>query len=136
MTTAREYILSNWTAAKLRLGRKDGVIGSSTEGHVSHILSSRMSSRPMGWSMTGATKMAQLRAYEKNNGDMLKLVRYQKREIPKVVGAEYDILRSTDILRSEKNRHGIVGKYVEQISHTMTVHNKKLVYFNSHIWGL
>lgn len=90
----------------------------------------------MGWSMTGATKMAQLRAYEKNNGDMLKLVRYQKREIPKVVGAEYDILRSTDILRSEKNRHGIVGKYVEQISHTMTVHNKKLVYFNSHIWGL
>ena len=67
---AKEYILSNWTAAKLRLRHKDGVKGSSTEGHVSHVLSSRMSSRPMGWSIKGATKMAKLRAYELNNGDM------------------------------------------------------------------
>lgn len=29
---------------------KEGVIGCSAEGHVSHVLSSRMSSRPMGWS--------------------------------------------------------------------------------------
>ncbi|WP_434084659.1 UPF0236 family transposase-like protein [Lacrimispora xylanisolvens] len=59
---AREYILSNWTAAKLRLSHQAGVKGSSTEGHVSHVLSSRMSSRPMGWSRKGAGKMAQLRA--------------------------------------------------------------------------
>lgn len=63
MEEAREYILSNWSAAVRRLKHKDGVVGSSTEGHVSHILSSRMSSRPMGWSVRGATKMAQLRAY-------------------------------------------------------------------------
>lgn len=50
---AKEYILSNWMAAKLRLRHQNGVKGSSTEGHVSHVLSSRMSSRPMGWSIKG-----------------------------------------------------------------------------------
>jgi hypothetical protein len=82
---AREYILSNWTAAKLRINHQDGLKGSSTEGHVSHVLSSRMSSRPMGWSRKGAGKMAQLRAYYLNGGDMLELVRYQKKEQPKAV---------------------------------------------------
>ena len=40
ITKAKEYILSNWTATKLRLKHKEGVKGSSTEGHVSHVLSS------------------------------------------------------------------------------------------------
>ena len=133
---AKEYILSNWTAAKLRLRHQDGVKGSSTEGHVSHILSARMSSRPMGWSVTGASKMAQLRAYDLNGGDMLELVRYQKKESPKAVGAEYDVLSSTQILTSEKERHGELGKYAESISHSVSLKNKKIVYFNSHIWGL
>ncbi|MDD4434442.1 MAG: ISLre2 family transposase [Parabacteroides sp.] len=133
---AKEYILSNWTAAKLRLRHQEGVKGSSTEGHVSHILSSRMSSRPMGWSIKGATKMAKLRAYELNGGDMLELVRYQKRNLPKAVGAEYDVVSSAEIIQSEKNRHGELGKYVDTISHSVSQQNRKIVYFNSHIWGL
>ena len=68
---SKEYIISNWTAAKLRLGRKDGVVGCSAEGHVSHVLSSRMSSRPLGWSIVGMEKMAELRAYYYNKCDML-----------------------------------------------------------------
>lgn len=136
ISDAKEYILSNWMAAKLRLRHQDGVKGSSTEGHVSHVLSSRMSSRPMGWSITGATKMAKLRAYDLNGGDMLELVRYQKRNLAKAVGASYDVLSSTEIIQSEKNRHGQLGKYVESISHSMSLQNKKIVYFNSHIWGL
>lgn len=136
ISDAKEYILSNWTAAKLRLRHQDGVIGSSTEGHVSHVLSGRMSSRPMGWSIKGATKMARLRAYELNGGDMLDLVRYQKRELPKAVGAEYAVISSTDMLRSEKNRHGELGKYVDSITHTLSLQSKKKTYFNSHIWGL
>ena len=79
IATGREYILSNWTAAKLRLRHQNRGKKSSTEGHVSHVLSNRMSSRPMGWSITGSTKMAKLRAYELNGGDMLELVRYQKK---------------------------------------------------------
>lgn len=136
MEEAREYILSNWMAAKIRLLKKDGVIGSSTEGHVSHVLSERMSSRPMGWSMTGATKMAQLRAYHLNGGDMLELVRYQEKELPKASGGEYDVLSSAQVLISEKNRHEELGKYVDSISHSISLQNKKIVYFNAHIWGL
>ena len=100
---SRDYILENWGAARLRLVRKDGVIGSSTEGHVSHVLSSRMSSRPMGWSRTGAGKMAQLRAYYYNGGDMLELVRYQKAELPKAAGYEEEIMLSAKIIKSEIN---------------------------------
>lgn len=136
ITDAKEYILTNWTAAKLRLKHKDGVKGSSTEGHVSHVLSSRMSSRPMGWSITGANKMSQLRAYQLNGGDMLELVRYQDKDIPKASGAEYDVLSSTQISQSEKNRHGELGKYTETIRHSLSLQNRKIIYFNSHIWGL
>ena len=136
MENAREYILSNWSAAKLRLKHKDGVKGSSTEGHVSHVLSSRMSSRPMGWSKKGAEKMSKLRAYQLNGGNMLDLVRYQTKEYSKAAGAEYDVLSSSQIITSEKSRHGELGKYVESISHSLSLQNKKIVYFNSHIRGL
>lgn len=69
-------------------------------------------------------------------GDMLELVRYQKRELPKVAGAESDILSSEEIIRSEKNRHRELGKYVEAISRTVSLDTKKKVYFNEQIWGL
>ena len=136
MEEARKYITSNWTAAKLRLRHKGGVKGCSAEGHVSHILSSRMSSRPMGWSIKGASKMSQMRAYYVNGGDMLELVRYQKKELPKAAGAEYDILSSLDIIRSEKNRHGQLGKYMERIKNTVPLEIKKKAYFQSHVWSL
>lgn len=133
---SREYILSNWVAARLRLLHKDGVKGSSTEGHVSHVLSSRMSSRPMGWSRRGAAKMAELRAYYYNGGDMLELVRYQKQGMSKAAGAENDIISSMQIRQSEKSRHGKLGKYVEAISHSLSINTKKKLYFNEQIWGL
>jgi len=136
MEEARKYIQSNWISAKLRLQHKDGIKGSSTEGHVSHVLSSRMSSRPMGWSKKGAAKMAQLRAYHQNGGNILELVKAQPRELPKAAGAEYEVLSGAEILESEKNRHGVLGKYVESISHSMSSHNKKITYFNAKIWGL
>ena len=136
MEEARKYITSNWTAAKLRLRHRDGVKGCSAEGHVSHILSSRMSSRPMGWSIKGASKMAQMRAYYVNGGDMLELVRHQKKELPIAVGAEYDVLSSLDIIRSEKNRHGQLGKYIETFKNTIPLEIKKKAYFQSHVWNL
>ena len=37
---------------------------------------------------------------------------------------------------SEKSRHGELGKYIDRMSHTISLQNKKIVYFNSHIWGL
>ena len=48
------------------------------EGHVSHILSLWMSSRPMGWSREGADSLSRLRISWKSGGDMLELVRGSK----------------------------------------------------------
>ena len=136
METARVYILSNWRAAKLRLKHKEGIKGCSAEGHVSHVLSSRMSSRPMGWSVTGAAKMAQLRAYYLNGGDMLELVRYQKKELPMAAGEEHEVISAAKIHLSEKQRHGELGKYAESITHSLSLQSKKRLNFNAHIWGL
>ena len=95
-----------------------------------------MSARPMGWSRKGAAKMEQLRAYYYNGGDMLELVRYQKAELPKAAGCEQEIILSAQIFKSEKSRHGILGKYVDAITHSVSLDTKKKVYFNEHIWGL
>ena len=131
------YILGNWTAAKLRLRKTEGKVGSSTEGHVSHVLASRMSTQAMGWSLLGADKMAQLRAYHLNGGDMLSLVRYQKQELPKAAGDEARAcLSSYEILQSEKNRHEEIGRYYERMQHTMTLNTKRQQYFRKWIWEL
>ena len=128
---SRDYILNNWTAARLRLKRVEGVIGSSTEGHVYHVLSSRMSTRPMGWSVVGASKMSELRAYYLNGGDMLELVRYQEKEVAMAAGAEEQILLSSEIIRRERNRHGIIGKNVESINHSVNNEIRKCMPFKA-----
>ena len=130
------YILSNWTAARYRLRKVEGVIGSSTEGHVSHVLAFRMSTRAMGWSLLGADRMARLRAYYLNGGSMLELVRFQKKELPKVAGAEDLMFSSSEVLHQEKRRHGMLGKYYDAIKHSICVEDKKKIWFQSHIWGL
>lgn len=48
-----EYLLNNWDSAVRRMQDKN-VYGCSAEGHVSHMYSDRMSSRPMGWSEAGS----------------------------------------------------------------------------------
>lgn len=133
---AANYILSNWMAAKTRVKKQEGVCGCSAEGHVSHVFSSRMSSRPMGWSKTGVAKMSELRAYYYNKKDMLELVRYQKEELAKAVGMEYPEITLRQIVSSEKARNSELGKYMECISHSLSVSTKKKAWFQSHIWGL
>ena len=133
---ASDYILSNWTAVKIRVQKRDGVCGCSAEGHVSHVLSARMSSRPMGWSKTGVAKMSELRAYYYNKKDMLELVRYQKEELPKAAGMDYPEISVAQILKSEQKHHTMLGKYMESISHSVSLSVKKKAWFQSHIWGL
>lgn len=48
----QKYTLGNWSAV-IRAYHNKLLSGCSAEGHVSHLLSSRLSSRPMGWSQTG-----------------------------------------------------------------------------------
>lgn len=108
-----KYLLGNWSVARVRLVRKEGVIGSSTESHVSHVLSERMSSRPMGWSKVGMSKMAELRAYYYNGGDMLELVRYQKRAKRKEKEREEIIYSSNKMWVEERKRQKELGYLAE-----------------------
>lgn len=132
------YILNNWNAAKMRLSGRKRVIGCSAEGHVSHVLSARMSSRPMGWCRTGADKMAHLRAYHFNHGSMLELVRAQGQELPLAAGAEGVVLSCQDILDSEKNgatslREKELRKYYDAVQATMSLQDRKRAYFGGDI---
>ena len=113
----KKYILSNWGAAKLRLQRPEAIVGSSTEGHVYHILSSRMSTDPLGWSLSGGSQMARLLEYYKNDGDMLVLARYQKEELKQAAGAEELANESLKMIDETKHHRTPIekeyGKYSE-----------------------
>ena len=131
---AARYIESNWTAAKLRLRKAEGVIGSSTEGHVYHVLSSRMSTLAMGWSRKGGAQMAHLREYYYNGGDMLELAKYQKQELPLAAGAEDVVLSMNDVLKSERvhrTKHLTdYGKYAERMKAHLPAQISKAFMFN------
>lgn len=62
----RRYIRLNWDGIMAYQLYPDAQLGVSAEGHVSHILAARMSSRPMAWSAKGADRMARLRAMKAN----------------------------------------------------------------------
>lgn len=75
-----EYFRNNWDGIKVQEEEYEKVIGCSAEGHNSHILAARMSSRPMGWSKDGADKMARLRAFKANDGKVIDFIKAQKKE--------------------------------------------------------
>lgn len=60
------YLSRNWEGITAYKRYEGQVIGCSAEGHVSHILSARMSSRPCAWGLVGADQMARLRAAKAN----------------------------------------------------------------------
>ena len=133
-----KYVLDNWCAAKVRLTNRRSLCGSSTEGHVSHVLSSRMSTAPMGWSKTGADKMARLRAWYWNGGDMLELARYQKTVLPKAAGEEELVLSASRMYHDEANRNPKWAKYAERMQVEVSPQIKKMLAIGMHdfIWTL
>ena len=135
---AGDYFLSNWMAAKKRYADRKHVKGCSAEGHVSHVLSSRMSSRPMGWSKLGATQMAKLRVYYLNGGDMLELARYQEEELPMAAGAEVENIFSAAKFRERNsNKFGEIGRWYDTIPYCeLPVSVKKRFAIKNHIYGL
>lgn len=75
---AKRYIENNWSGIEIKVDNYE-IIGCSAEGHISHVFSDRLSSRPMGWSRIGTDKMAQLRIFKKNGGRVYDLVMAQKK---------------------------------------------------------
>ncbi|SHD76538.1 ISLre2 family transposase [Schnuerera ultunensis] len=78
MKDAKRYILNNWEGINNLFGEEK--YRCSAEGHISHILSDRLSSRPMGWSLIGADEMARMRAYKANGGSIKEYYRNQRIE--------------------------------------------------------
>ena len=77
---SRKYIMNNWDGIAIKAEKGYEIVGCSAEGHVSHILSNRLSSRPKGWSKTGVNQMTKLLVYKKNGGNIYDLVMFQKEQ--------------------------------------------------------
>ncbi len=69
------YIKKHYEA--IRRYYNDDYIGCSAEAHVSHLLSDRLSSRPLGWSRIGVDLMARLRVFIANGGNIYAYVMSQ-----------------------------------------------------------
>ena len=96
-----------------------------------------MSSRPLGWSRKGADKMSRLRIYQKNGGNMLELVRYQKKEIPIAAGCEEVIYSSKQMFSAERKNRDELGMLADTPVYSIPyVHIKKIAALKNHIWGL
>ncbi len=94
---ARKYILGNWRGI-MRQYEAD-YAGCSAEGHVSHILSSRLSSRPLGWSKIGVDQMARLRVFVTNGGNVYDIFMQKKKS---AVNEAREVKVDQDIIRKRK----------------------------------
>ena len=133
----RRYLANNWEAIQRAFHDKN-VLGCSAEGHVSHVYSERMSSRPMGWSETGCDRMLKLRCYVKNESDrkIIDLVEYRRRKQYHAASATgtdgmIDVNRHRKyISREERN----IRTYVEHMQATIPGHTvKKMLAIREHI---
>ena len=111
------YVLENWAAIRRTL-RNKLVQGCSAESHVSHVLSDRLSSRPLSWSQKGADKMSKLRCYERNYGreKLLQLVRIgreeRKLEATGTEGISVKEIRLRDVLKEHSDAS---KKYIDEL---------------------
>lgn len=86
------YIKNQWKGIETFLENKTSrCLGCSAEGHVSHVLASRMSSRPKGWSVEGLEAMTGLRVFKENAGTV--------KEIKEILGT-----RNVEIALERKER--------------------------------
>lgn len=75
---SKKYINNNWVGI-INRQNKD-YEGCSAEGHISHVLSSRLSSRPMAWSEEGADRLARIRVHKENGGEIETAYKNRKKE--------------------------------------------------------
>lgn len=95
------YMLNHWDGIEIKALEDACVLGCSAESHVRHILSARMSSRPLGWCYEGADQMSKLRVYKANKGNILELFNEHKQEEKRVPIAKAIIKSGTNKLKSQ-----------------------------------
>jgi hypothetical protein len=76
---AWKYIKNNWEAIRA-LYREEKTVSCSGEGHISHVLSARLSSRPMGWSKDGARHMSYVRVSQANGQSIADQYKHQRQK--------------------------------------------------------
>lgn len=134
---AKAYILGNWAGIMQWVRDKNEEVRCSAEGHISHVFADRMSSRPLGWSRTGADKMSRLRIYEKNGGSMLELVRFQREKLPMAAGCEEVIYSSNQMFSAERKNREALGALADIPVYSIPYPQiKKIAALKDHIWGL
>ena len=83
------------------------------------------------------SKMAELRAYYYNGGDMLELVRYQKEILPKAAGCENVIASCSQLLVQERKHRRDLGVLADIPIYSIPYPKiKKIANFKDHIYGL
>lgn len=100
------YIKNNWLGIIVRYDDAGADWGCSAEGQISHVLSARESSRPMGWSKLGVHKMTQLRVFTRNGGNIIDLMEYQYQKEQKHSRIE----RQDEMVREVKRNHKQTGE--------------------------
>jgi len=84
-TQHMKYVKNQWKGIEANLDhKKKHQLGCSAEGHVSHILASRMSSRPQGWSREGLEGITNLRVAISNGATREDLISTLKKVNKKI----------------------------------------------------
>ncbi|WP_425057888.1 ISLre2 family transposase ISAmde2 [Sporomusa carbonis] len=101
---AWRYIQNNWDGITELYRKKE--VKCSAEGHVSHVLSARLSSRPMGWSREGAKHMANIRVCQANGQEVaeeyLNQQRIRSQALPVLTIAEETIEKQRNSLKAAR----------------------------------
>jgi hypothetical protein len=96
----RRYIRLNWDGIMAHRLHPEADLGVSAEGHVSHILSARLSSRPMGWSAKGVDQMSRMRALKANQVEIgVKYVEQHRRGLSPLKALSEVVSREREVLR-------------------------------------
>lgn len=124
-----KYIKNNWLGIIVRYDDVGADWGCSAEGQISHVLSARESSRPMGWSKRGVHKMTQLRVFTRNGGNVIDLMEYQHKKEQK----EKRIEKQDELIREVKRHHKLSGedtvrKEIPGLERTSMTWMRKLIY--------
>ena len=97
-----EYILNNQEGITNLYKNQKELHGCSAEGHISHLYSARLSSRPLGWKTENV-----------NNVSKLRLIKADNKKISEIVNNKRNIIEFKEI---EKIRHNAREKMKESVN--------------------
>lgn len=129
VTECARYIKNNWLGIMVRIDDGGAVWGCSAEGHISHVLSARESSRPMGWSKKGVDRINRLRVLTRNEQKIIDLMEYQDKKQRKKnrIECEDQLIQDVQKRKSSRNeevlRKAIPGLEKKQFSWMRSIIN-------------